>query len=282
MWSGILFIAGLVVGAGAAGLAARYQIKRSLAKVQLAERRARGAERLAEIGAMTGGLAHEIKNPLSTIGLNAQLLGEGLDELQPEQPVTRDHRDRLLRRTASLRREVERLRGILTDFLNYAGELRLDPKPQDINRVVGELIDFFAPQAEQNGVRLRTDLSVANPVTTCDAALLKQALLNLLLNAVQAMSGSNAPTTKELIVRTARKTDTDGAPLMVIHVIDTGPGISDEAKSRLFTPYFTTKAGGTGLGLPRTRRIVDAHGGRIEVISQLGQGTDFQIVLPGK
>src|SRR6185503_4111804 len=109
---------GLVVGAAVAGLAARWQIRRSLERVRAAERRARAAERLAEVGAMTGGLAHEIKNPLSTIGLNAQLLAEGLDELEG---VDADSRQRLSRRLSSLRREVERLRGILTDFLNFAG-----------------------------------------------------------------------------------------------------------------------------------------------------------------
>ena len=111
-------IVGCVLGAAIATLAARLLIKRALAKVRVAERRAQGAEKLAELGAMTSGLAHEIKNPLSTIGLNAQLLGEGVDELS----IDADEKGRLQRRIGALRREVERLRGILSDFLEYAGE----------------------------------------------------------------------------------------------------------------------------------------------------------------
>ena len=135
----------------------------------------RAAERLAELGQMTGGLAHEIKNPLSTIGLNAQLLAEGIEDLPEHEPTPKDARQRLLRRLDSLRRETERLRGILTDFLTYAGELRLDPKPTDLNRIIEELADFFSPQAQHQGVRMRLDLHPAPHPPTHDAAHLKHA-----------------------------------------------------------------------------------------------------------
>ena len=107
---------------------------------------------------------------------------------------------------------------------------------------------------------------------------LKQALLNLALNAVQAMSKSEM---RELILRTHAGTDEDGAPTVVLHVIDTGPGMSDETKAKIFEPYFSTKSGGTGLGLPTTRRIIDAHGGSVEAHSEVGRGTDFVVTLPG-
>lgn len=260
-----------------ASVAARWMIVRHLRKVRAAERRARAAERMAEIGAMTGGLAHEIKNPLSTIGLNAQLLGEAIAEL----PVADDEKGRLTRRISSLRREVERLRGILTDFLRYAGDLKIERVPTDMNEVVRELIDFFLPQAESQGVRLRESIDSNRLMSEVDVPHLKQALLNLMLNAVQAMSGEQTSGTKELILRTEATLDAERKPESRIHVIDTGPGIASDRIDRIFQPYFTTKAGGSGLGLPTARRLVEAHGGRLEVHTEQGKGTDFTIVLPG-
>jgi signal transduction histidine kinase len=270
-WLGGFAAGGLLVGA-----LSYWQARRWLARAQEAERRARSAERLAEVGAMTGGLAHEIKNPLSTIGLNAQLLAEGLDELNGVDP---DSKQRLTRRLSSLRREVERLRGILSDFLNFAGEIRLDLHDADLNRVIDELCDFFLPQAQQQGVQLRTDLSPTPLTGRIDAPQFKQAVLNLLLNAVQAMPPGK-PGPRELILRTSREADAQGRPVNVLHVIDTGPGIDPQVLPRIFTPYFTTKSGGTGLGLPTARRLIEAHAGRIDVHTELGRGTDFAIHLP--
>lgn len=273
-------ILGVLLGLAIAALVARVQIRRSQSKARVAERRARAAERLAELGAMTGGLAHEIKNPLSTIALNAQLLAEGLDELSTARPPDDQDKQRLARRASSLRREVERLRGILTDFLAYAGELRLDARPADVNQLVDDLAEFFLPQAQAQGVRLRTDLSSTPLTADLDPGLFKQALLNLMLNAVQAMAASDGP--RELILRTGPATESDGSPAVQVHVIDTGPGINPDVRAKLFTPYFTTKAGGSGLGLPTTRRIVEAHQGRIDLHTESGRGTDFVITLPSR
>ncbi len=276
MTTGWAWLGGFAAGGLLAGALSYWQARRWLARAQEAERRARSAERLAEVGAMTGGLAHEIKNPLSTIGLNAQLLAEGLDELSGVDP---DSKQRLTRRLSSLRREVERLRGILSDFLNFAGEIRLDLADADLNRVVDELCDFFLPQAQQQGVQLRTDLSPTPLTGRIDAQQLKQAVLNLLLNAVQAMSAvKQGP--RELILRTSRESDAQGRPVNVLHVIDTGPGIDPLVLPRIFTPYFTTKSGGTGLGLPTARRLIEAHAGRIDVHTEPGRGTDFAVRLP--
>ncbi len=278
MSTGWAWFGGLVVGVLLTGGFSYWKARRVLARVKEAERRARAAERLAEVGAMTGGLAHEIKNPLSTIGLNAQLLAEGLDELEGVDP---EGKQRLSRRLSSLRREVERLRGILTDFLTFAGEIRLDLAENDLNRVVDELCDFFLPQAQQQGVQLRTDLSPTPLPGRMDAQQIKQAVLNLMLNAVQAMGPKNqVQGPRELILRTRRETDREGRTHNVLHVIDTGPGIDAEVLPRIFTPYFTTKSGGTGLGLPTARRLVEAHGGRIDVHTEKGRGTDFAVWLP--
>lgn len=272
------FLIGLVVGALGAGVVARWAFKTQSARIRSAERRARSAERLAELGAMTGGLAHEIKNPLSTVGLNAQLLSEGIEELS----ITEEEKGRLVRRVQSLRREVERLRGILTDFLQFAGELRLDRKPSDLNTAVEELVDFFLPQAEKSGVRLRSELAPGVLTADVDVSHIKQAVLNLLLNATQAMTSEpvDGGHPRELIVRTNRTMDAEKRAVAHIHVIDTGPGMSQETIGKIFRPYFTTKSGGTGLGLPTARRIVEAHEGRLEVHSEPGRGTDFCLTVP--
>ncbi len=277
---------GIGVGVGATVVAARWQIRRSLSRQLAAERRARSAERLAEVGAMTGGLAHEIKNPLSTIGLNAQLLAEGIEELPETAPTSPESKQRLIKRLASLRRETERLRGILSDFLAYAGEMRLDKKDVDLNALVQDLVDFFQPQATSQGVNLRVDFAPGPLVAPLDAGLMKQAVLNLMLNAVQAMATTAAPVQphpRELILRTRRSPSVPGSQdasgAIELHVIDTGPGMTQDVIAKIFHPYFTTKAGGSGLGLPTTRRIVEAHGGRIDVHSSQGNGTDFTVIL---
>lgn len=269
------FASGVLVTAGAA----RWIIVRHLRKVRAAERRARAAERMAEIGSMTGGLAHEIKNPLSTIGLNAQLLGEAIDDL----PLSDEEKGRLGRRIGSLRREVERLKGILSDFLRYAGELHLEPAEADLNEIAQDLVDFLHAQAQQSGITLRAELAPGPLVVRVDVAHMKQAVLNLMLNAIQAMSAMAQPVPgkpRELILRTGRTGDSVGGDAVVLHVIDTGPGIPPETADKIFQPYFTTKSAGTGLGLPTTKRIVEAHGARLDLHSTPGVGTDFSIVIP--
>ncbi|MCB9844550.1 MAG: two-component sensor histidine kinase [Phycisphaeraceae bacterium] len=269
------FVVGLVAGVAATVLAAWPSVRRALQRERRAQQRARTAERMAELGAMTGGLAHEIRNPLSTIGLNAELLAEAVRDLQ----APTDDKSRLERRIGALRRETERLKGILEDFLRFAGNIRLETIPCDVNELIGELTDFFHPQAEQSGVRLRFDPAPAAPVTSVDPGLLKQAILNLLLNAVQAMAAGDTPS-RELMVRVAPAADDERHPVIEITVTDTGPGMNADTLAKVFTPYFTTKSGGTGLGLPTTRRIVEAHGGTIDVHSELGKGTSFRVRLP--
>lgn len=268
-WALISFGSGVLLAAACA----RVLLRRQVAGLRAAQRRALASERMAEIGAMTGGLAHEIKNPLSTIGLNAQLLAEGIDEL----PVEPEEKGRLSRRVGALKREADRLRGILTDFLQYAGQLRIDPKPSDLNKLVEELADFFMPQAQAQGVRLKLDLADGPVMAALDVPQVKQAVLNLMLNAVQAMADSSS---RDLILRTERRSDQDRRPVVALHVIDTGPGIPPESMEKLFQPYFTTKSGGTGLGLPTARRLIEGHEGRLEVRTEPGSGTDFIIVFP--
>lgn len=252
----------------------RLLLRRGERRARDAERRARDAERLAELGSMTSGLAHEIKNPLSTIGLNAQLLLESIAQSQ----LPGEERQRLQRRLESLAREVERLSGILSDFLQFAGRIQLDPQPQDLVRIVNELCDFFHPQCDQANVRLRTQVPNEPLMVHVDEGLFKQALLNLMINAMQAMTNNpehpdDVP--RELILRV--EPDPHEAR---VHVIDTGPGIDPQQLSQIFHPYFSHRSGGTGLGLPTARRIVEEHGGRLEAHSEIGRGSDFVIHLP--
>ncbi|MEO0588527.1 MAG: histidine kinase dimerization/phospho-acceptor domain-containing protein, partial [Planctomycetota bacterium] len=194
MTAWITFWVGLAVGSLLAVPAAWWWGRRIEHRVRDAEARARAAERLAEIGTMTSGLAHEIKNPLSTLGLNAQLLEEDLDDIAAavENPDARDRLARSHRRFETLRRELARLREILEDFLRFAGRIKLDRRPARLNTVVEELIDFFEPQAQADGIRLQTQLDADPDDADLDATLLKQALLNLMINAVQAMADARA------------------------------------------------------------------------------------------
>lgn len=240
--------------------AARYAYQRFL---RLQKRTAQ-AERLAELGTLTGGLAHEIKNPLSTVGLNLQLLREDLD---PHNPAY----GRLINRLNTVQRETARLKDILDDFLRYAGKLEIDKRPTDLNQVLEELVDFFNPQAQLSRVQLRLRKGDGDVTVPVDQKLIKQAVLNLMLNGVQAMGEKGG----DLILSASRNNGE-----AVIDVIDTGPGISPEATQKIFQAYYSTKKGGTGLGLPMTRRIVEEHGGRMTVSSEPGKGSDFSIHLP--
>jgi signal transduction histidine kinase len=269
---------GLAIGLIAMTPLLRGLLRRAEGRARVAERRARDAERLAELGAMTGGLAHEIKNPLSTIGLNADLLAETINEAH----LPDEERQRLLRRLGALGREVERLRQILTDFLHFAGRVRLDRQPRDVVRIVEELGDFFDAQCRQNRVVLRTQFPGRPVEVFVDEALLKQALLNLMINAVQAMAAAAGAredrpqaAAGELILRV--EADRDEAR---VHVIDTGPGIPADRLEEIFRPYVSLRSGGTGLGLPTARRIIQEHGGRIGAHSEPGKGSDFVVHLP--
>ncbi len=219
---------------------------------------------IAELSQIVGGLAHEIKNPLSTIHLNLTLLGEDLRRYPDE-----EHR-RLARRIESVRLEADRLRQILDDFLRYAGRHELTKTRVDLRDVVADLRDFFAPQTEASNVMLRT-ADDPNPVLCeIDVNLFKQALLNLLINATQAMADGG-----ELLMRVGKSPD--GA---FVEVIDTGPGIAPENLETIFQPYWSTKHGGSGLGLSTARRIVREHDGTLRVDSEPDKGTRFLITLP--
>jgi len=224
---------------------------------------------LAELSQIVGGLAHEIKNPLSTINLNLKLLGEDLERYRDEEHL------RLARRLHRVQDEAERLRQILDDFLHYAGRHELSLAQVDLRDIISDLQDFFLPQAEASGVVLRTNLGDNPILCQLDANLFKQALLNLMINATQAMSDGGG----ELLIRLGTQGENTNAQ---IEVIDTGPGIAPENLQNIFRAYWSSKTGGSGLGLPTARRIVREHGGMMNVESEPGKGTRFIITLPLK
>jgi len=260
----IIFILGLAAGVLLSIPIALLMARASIRRARRSERRARQAEHLAEVGTLTGGLAHEIRNPLSTLNLNLQLLREDLTH--PGRPVE----PRTLARLDALEQEIRRLQTILDDFLRFAGrhEVRLEVRP--INPIVEEAVAFYADRLQQASVQVRTRFAEGLPVVAVDAGRLKQALSNLILNAEAAM-----PKGGELMIST--EPERRGVR---IHVTDTGAGIPQEHLDKIFEPYYSTRPGGTGLGLPTVRRIIREHGAAIEVHSEVGRGTRFTIDLP--
>ena len=214
------------------------------------------SERLAAIGRITAQITHEIRNPLSSISLNAEELGE-------RAPAARELCDAIVR-------EVDRLAAITEEYLRFA---RL-PKPQmqraDLNEMVRELLEFVRPELQAAGVAVEQCLFPELPRAMADVAQLRQLLLNLVRNAREAMPGGGS----------LRVTTRGGGAWVDIEVRDSGPGIEPSRLQRIFDPFFTTKERGTGLGLSMAQEIAQEHGGRLTCESKPGAGTQFTLHLP--
>jgi signal transduction histidine kinase len=224
-------------------------------------------ERLAAIGKMAAHVTHEIRNPLSAMGLNVELLAEEIDGLHPQDGPRRAEVANLL---AAIQREAQRLEQLSDEYLRVA---RL-PQPRmdsdDVAAAVREVVAFARPEIERQGCTV--ELFVVDPVPPAlfDEGQLRQALLNLLRNAREAMPGGG-PIEVHVM----------GEGMgVVVDVDDRGGGISDEIHARVFDPFFSTKGEGTGLGLAITRHIVQAHGGSITCEARASGGTRFRIALP--
>ena len=236
-----------------AALAARDESLQRLQQMQLQ------SERLAAVGRMAAHVTHEVRNPLSSIGLNVEMLEEELVDAGTEAKE-------LLR---AIHREIERLTAITEEYLSLA---RL-PSPQleteDLGEIVRATADFVRPEMQAANVRLSLELEPELPLVPVDEAQIRQVLLNLLKNAREAMPEGGSV---KLQLRAA-----DGGVLM--RVVDEGSGMTAEQRARLFDPFYTTKARGTGLGLPLSQQIVVAHRGTIRCESEKGRGTVFEIWL---
>lgn len=226
--------------------------------------RTRLQEQYAEIATLAGGLAHEIKNPLSTMSMLMELLAEDL-------AVSETQRDRrMFQKVQTVQKECRHLEDILNAFLKFTrlGELTL--VATDLNQVVREFIDFFLPEARQHRIEMSPHLASDLPLVAVDLSLMRQVLINLALNAQQAM-----PSGGLLELQTFAR---DG--LVQLAVIDNGLGMDEKTRSRLFQVFFSTKPSGNGLGLPTVRKIIDAHRGTITCESAVGRGTRFTLALP--
>jgi len=232
----------------------------------LRERRALEAEmtrreRLASLGDMAAALAHEIKNPLNAVSMGLQRLrGEFRPAEAPEYGRFLD----------LMQGEVRRLNAIVEQFLSLARPLPLKPERLRVDELLGELAALVEADAKTAGVRVTLSVPPDLPRFVADRDHLKQVMLNLILNGLQAM-----PEGGTLTLEAARTRDG-----LTLAVADTGQGIPPEALPRVFDPYFTSKAKGLGLGLAIARRIVEDHGGKIEVESQPARGSRFSVILP--
>ncbi|HVY63042.1 MAG TPA: ATP-binding protein [Planctomycetota bacterium] len=220
------------------------------------------------LGRLAGGVVHELKNPLSTIHLNLELLRDEWARAWRDSDDPKERRS--LKRLDVVLRETRRLDAMLKDFLRFTRADRVNPQAVELATLADEVLAFVAPECALRRIDVRREYDATLPAVGADPMLLKQAILNLVQNAQDAMHEGGT-----LTVRVARA----GGEAR-IEVGDTGTGIAAEDQPRLFELYRTTKPDGTGLGLATTKRIAEAHRGRIEVASAPGEGSRFSVVLP--
>jgi two-component system, NtrC family, sensor histidine kinase HydH len=243
-------------------------VKRALEKVRLQrasrelERRARIAEKLAAVGTLSAGLAHEIRNPLNAASLQLQLL---------ERRVKRVSDDPLLTEPiAVVQRELSRLSHLVEDFLRFARPADLYLRRFDANAMIHHVVELQAPEAARFGVELRAELPAVTLHIDGDREKLQQVLLNVIRNAIEALDETGGKVLVSL--------DWADNGMLALRVSDDGPGIPDEILLRIFEPFFSTKPMGTGLGMAICHSLVQQHGGAIEV--RCDHGTEVEILLP--
>jgi len=233
-----------------------------VAAIQRARSELVNAERLAAIGKMAAHVTHEIRNPLSSIGLNLELL---------EEEVASSDNKEASQLVVAIKAEVERLSRIAEQYLSISRRPRPRLERERVEDLARELVAFVRPELDRGGVASRVDADDDLPDARLDESQFRQALLNLVRNAREAMAKGG-----ELVVSLHKAAD-GGIDLAVD---DTGSGTPEEMRASIFDPFFTTKQRGTGLGLAVTRDIVEAHGGTIRCLGREGGGTRFLIHLP--
>jgi signal transduction histidine kinase len=218
----------------------------------------------SELAELAGSLAHEIKTPLSVIRMNMDLLAEDFEDAQNQQDR------RKLAKIELVQKQCTRLENLLNDFLRFARLRNLDLRAGSLNEQVARVLDLYEAQAQELGVDVVRYLDPDLPSILLESQTLQAALVNLVKNALEAM-----PHGGELVART-RLTRTGVA----LDLIDTGEGMSESTAMHMFDAFYSTKNGGSGLGLPTARKIIEAHGGRINVQSAEGRGTQFTLEFP--
>jgi signal transduction histidine kinase len=242
------------------------ELKGTLSQLQAAQEELVVAERMATVGRLSLKVAHEVRNPISAIELNAEMLqdivrGQGGAEA-----------DEAVGLVAAIRDQVNALDALTGEYLTFARFPRPHFEDESVNLLVHELAEFIRPLATSQGLTVRAETDPAVPMLEIDRGLLRQAVLNLVKNGLEALSrGGELILTSRLVRETVE-----------ISVSDTGPGIDADAARKLFEPFFTTKPQGTGLGLSITRQIMEGHGGELIWRNRPGGGTVFTIRLPIK
>ncbi len=218
----------------------------------------------AELAQIAGSLAHEIKNPLSVIRMNMELVEEEL--VDAESPRER----RVWTKIQTVHDQCVRLERLLNDFLKFAKLRDLELSVGSLNKQITTILDMYEAQAQSQNVEIVRYLDPELPAMRMDSETLQAALANLIKNALESMADGG-----ELTVRTHL------APSgIAMDLIDTGCGMSEDTALNMFTAFYTTKPAGSGLGLPMARKVVSAHGGRIGVESEEGHGTKFTLEFP--
>ncbi len=228
------------------------------------EARLRRAESLAALTTLTAGVAHEIKNPLGSIGIHLELMKK---EMSGKKQI---ETQKVLENLLIIKEEVDRLNRIVMDFLFTVRPMNAELSYDELNRVVRELLDFMKFELSEAGITVDTDLTKTGPQILMDERYMKQAVLNILKNAISAM-----PDGGRLRVQTVQKGNE-----LLLKISDTGVGISDEHMDKIFEPYFTTKDFGSGLGLTLVYKILKEHMGDIEINSKVGEGTSITLSFP--
>jgi signal transduction histidine kinase len=220
--------------------------------------------RYEELAELAGSLAHEIKNPLSVIHMNIELLSEDLAEI--DAPGTR----RSIDRVDIVREQCERMEGLLRDFLRFARLRDMDLVSGDLNDQVETVLRAYQAQADASEIDIERFLDPDLPAILMHSDSLQAALMNLVKNAMESMD-----TGGQLLARTYTTRQS-----VALDLIDTGSGVDDNTVMHMFEPFYSTKDGGSGLGLPTARKIIEAHGGRMGVQSEVGSGTKFTLEFP--
>jgi signal transduction histidine kinase len=245
----------------------------------------RYSRKLAALGRLLAGVAHEVKNPLNAMTIHLELLKRKLGVVEPsivgaggrggalavpERASVRDPAD-VMKHLTVIGGEIRRLDQVMQDFLKFARPEELKPEAIDVGALIDELVPLIEPEASKTGVRVETVRAAGLPAISGDPGMLKQAFLNLALNACQAMPAGG-------VLRIACSEAAGGR--VRVDVQDTGTGIQPEHLERIFDLYFTTKEKGSGVGLSLVYRIVQLHDGEVEVESTPGRGTTFRVFLP--
>jgi signal transduction histidine kinase len=264
------FVCGFIVALLVAASAVWLIMRKKLSKIQKSTNG--HLKQLEELSKLTGALAHEIKNPLSTIKINLKLVSEELESPNAGASTGKGTQTptRALRKIAVIQKETERLEQILEGFLRYIDRTKLQLASVDINELIGDMIDFYSSQAYSHSITIRQGLYNEQLICKVDAGMLKQVILNIFINAQQAMSNGG-----ELIIRTDRQ-----KKQAVIQISDTGRGIAPANLPKIFDAFYSSRPQGSGLGLPTAKKIVEAHNGTITVDSEPDKGTSFTIKLP--